>query len=342
MDDKIVWIRSDLPEDYNDRKSIVSSALEAGFTDIIIREDDEQLKHLGRFNAIVYKNGCYSMNGEKIGEEIKITSSKDQDFAATLAGKLANVVISTENWRVIPLENLITVFQKTDTNLIVSSSNPDDAKLFLETMEVGSDGVLINISDADEVSKFSFLIENNESVCLNEVKITKIETLGIGDRVCVDTCSLMEIGEGMLVGSQSSCLFLVASESMESEYVASRPFRVNAGAVHAYVMTSSGRTKYLSEIGSGDELLAVKSDGRARKVNVGRAKVEKRPLLLIEGEYKNKKHSIVLQNAETIRLCTKNSTVSVSELKVGDCVLAKIEEGGRHFGRVIDETIVEL
>lgn len=342
MDKKIVWIRSDLPEDYDERKSIVSSALEAGFTDIVIREGDEQLKHLGRFNAIVYNSGSYSLNNEKIGEEVKITSSKDQDFAATLAGKLANVVISTENWRVIPLENLITVFQKTDTNLIVSSSNPDDAKLFLETMEVGSDGVLVNISDADEVSKFSFLTENNESICLNEVKITKIETLGIGDRVCVDTCSLMEIGEGMLVGSQSSCLFLVASESMESEYVASRPFRVNAGAVHAYIMTSSGRTKYLSEIGSGDELLAVKSDGHARKVNVGRAKVEKRPLLLIEGEYKNKKHSIVLQNAETIRLCTKNSTVSVSELKVGDCVLAKIEEGGRHFGRVIDETIVEL
>ena len=342
MDSKIVWIRSDLPEDYDDRKSIVSSALEAGFTDIIIREDDEQLKHLGRFNAITYNNGSYSLNGEKIGEEVRITSSKDQDFAATLAGKLANVVISTENWKVIPLENLITVFQKTDTNLMVSSSNPDDVKLFLETMEVGSDGVLINITDADEVSKFSFLVENNESVCLNEIKITKIETLGIGDRVCVDTCSLMEISEGMLVGSQSSCLFLVASESMESEYVSSRPFRVNAGAVHAYIMTSSGRTKYLSEIGSGDELLAVKSDGHARKVNVGRAKVEKRPLLLIEGEYKNKKHSIILQNAETIRLCTKNSTVSVSELKVGDCVLAKIEEGGRHFGRVIDETIVEL
>ena len=160
--------------------------------------------------------------------------------------------------------------------------------------------------------------------------------------MCIDTCSILEVGEGMLVGSQSSCLFLIASESLESEYVASRPFRVNAGAVHAYVMTSSGRTKYLSEIGSGDELLAVKSDGVARKVNVGRAKVEKRPLVLIEGECTHKEHSVILQIAETIRLCTKNSTVSVSDLKVGDCVLARIEEGGRHFGQVIDETIVEL
>ena len=342
MDKKILWIRADLLEEYDDRKSIVSSALEAGFTDIIIRAEDEQLKHLGRFNAIIYNDGDYILDGKKIGEEVVITSSKDQDFAATLAGKIENVVISTENWKIIPLENLITAFQKTITNLIVSSSNPDDAKLFLETMEVGSDGILVNISNPADLSKYAFLIEKNEPVCLNEVKITKIETLGIGDRVCIDTCSILEVGEGMLVGSQSSCLFLIASESLESEYVASRPFRVNAGAVHAYVMTSSGRTKYLSEIGSGDELLAVKSDGVARKVNVGRAKVEKRPLVLIEGECKNKKHSVILQNAETIRLCTKNSTVSVSDLKVGDCVLARIEEGGRHFGQVIDETIVEL
>lgn len=40
----------------------------------------------------------------------------------------------------------------------------------------------------------------------------------------------------MLIGSYSKSLFLVHSESLESEYVASRPFRVNAGPVQAYVM----------------------------------------------------------------------------------------------------------
>jgi len=43
-------------------------------------------------------------------------------------------------------------------------------------------------------------------------------------------------------------LVFVHAETAESPYVASRPFRVNAGAVHAYVRTPDGGTKYLSEL----------------------------------------------------------------------------------------------
>jgi hypothetical protein len=36
--------------------------------------------------------------------------------------------------------------------------------------------------------------------------------VGMGDRVCVDLCSLLRPGEGMLVGSFARALFLVHSE----------------------------------------------------------------------------------------------------------------------------------
>lgn len=60
--------------------------------------------------------------------------------------------------------------------------------------------------------------------------------------------SLLTPGEGMLVGSFARSLFLVHSECAESRYIASRPFRVNAGPVHAYVQLPGGRTGYLSEL----------------------------------------------------------------------------------------------
>ena len=41
------------------------------------------------------------------------------------------------------------------------------------------------------------------------------------------------MGEGMLVGSFARSLFLVHSECAESRYIASRPFRVNAGPVRS-------------------------------------------------------------------------------------------------------------
>ena len=67
---------------------------------------------------------------------------------------------------------------------------------------------------------------------MKEATITNVN-FRTGDRVCIDTTSMMVPGEGMLIGSYSKAMFLVHSESLESEYVASRPFRVNAGPVQA-------------------------------------------------------------------------------------------------------------
>lgn len=68
-------------------------------------------------------------------------------------------------------------------------------------------------------------------------------------------------------------------QCMESQYINSRPFRVNAGPVHAYVQASHGKTAYLSELCSGSEVLVADAAGRARTAIVGRCKVEVRPMV---------------------------------------------------------------
>ena len=153
---------------------------------------------------------------------------------------------------------------------------------------------------------------------------------------------MMHLGEGMLVGSYSQGLFLVHSESMESEYVASRPFRVNAGPVHAYVMTPGNKTKYLSELETGDEVLTVDQEGTTKIAIVGRVKIEKRPLMLVEAEYDGVILRTLLQNAETIRLVTEDGQPkSVAELKLGDKVMVYLDPNARHFGMAIKESIIE-
>jgi 3-dehydroquinate synthase class II len=106
------------------------------------------------------------------------------------------------------------------------------------------------------------------------------------------------------VGSFARAFFLVHSECLESSYVASRPFRVNAGPVHAYVSMAGGRTAYLAELHTGSQVLVVDAQGRSRPVLVGRAKIESRPLLLVEVEVEGQRHSVLLQNAETVCLVT--------------------------------------
>lgn len=68
-------------------------------------------------------------------------------------------------------------------------------------------------------------------------------------------------------------------QCMESQYINSRPFRVNAGAVHAYVQAPGNKTAYLSELRSGSEVLVADAAGRTRTAVVGRCKVEVRPMV---------------------------------------------------------------
>lgn len=180
--------------------------------------------------------------------------------------------------------------------------------------------------------------------------MTQIQVAGMGDRVCVDLCSLMRPGEGLLVGSFARGLFLVHSECLESNYIASRPFRVNAGPVHAYIAVPGGRTSYLSELKSGKEVIVVDQQGRQRIAIVGRVKIESRPLILVEAktDSDNQTISILLQNAETVALVCPvqgnkplKTAFPVTSLKVGDEVLLRVQGGARHTGIEIQEFIVE-
>jgi 3-dehydroquinate synthase II len=180
-------------------------------------------------------------------------------------------------------------------------------------------------------------------VKLVKARISTVKQIGIGARVCVDTCDLMSPGEGILVGVQSAGLFLVEAEVSENPYVASRPFRVNAGSLPLYTLATLQSTRYLSELKSGDEVLIVDRTGNVRTTNVGRAKIEFRPLILVEAETDGKRLKAILQNAETIRLVTPNGSKPVTELKENDEVMVHIAApGGRHFGvSVPEETVIE-
>jgi 3-dehydroquinate synthase II len=205
------------------------------------------------------------------------------------------------------------------------------------------DGLVVNTDNAGVIKAIARLVkEASPPEALTVARITRVQPLGMGDRVCVDTCANMGLGEGMLVGNSSGGLFLVHAESLENPYVAPRPFRVNAGPVHAYIRVPGGKTRYLGELAAGDEVLVVNHQGQTRPGVVGRVKVESRPLMLVAAEVQGKEIATILQNAETIRLTRPDGqAVSIVTLKPGDEVLAALEEAGRHFGHKIQETILE-
>lgn len=253
------------------------------------------------------------------------------------------ILVECPDWKVIPLENLIAEAHGGDSKLIAVAGSLREAETALETLELGVDGVLLEASSPGDVeSAAETLRPGRMRVSLVEGVVGRVEALGRGARVCVDTCDLLAPGMGCLVGSRSSGLFLVEAEVHENPHVEPRPFRVNAGPVSSYILAPGGRTQYLSELKAGGRILIVDREGCAKSSIIGRVKIEVRPLLLIEAVEGDETYKVILQNAETIRLVTPDGSKSVSELKPGDKVLLHREEGGRHFGAYVPgETIIE-
>ncbi len=282
--------------------------------------------------------------GKKTALHVTIQGKEDENRAAKAAELGVNyVIINCLDWRVIPLENLIAKGRGKSV-LIAEVNTAEDAKVVLEALELGTDGVLLKTGKLNELEKTIKIIKAQaQKMALTPAKILTITPIGSGARVCVDTVDLMCPGEGMLVGCQSAGFFLVEAEVNENPYVQSRPFRVNAGPASHYTLTSTQSTRYLSELKAGDEVLIVNREGKVRLTNVGRSKIEFRPLILIEAQADDTKIKTILQNAETIRLVTPKASKPVTELKPNDEVLVHLAaKGGRHFGiSVPEETVIE-
>ncbi|MBL0732337.1 MAG: 3-dehydroquinate synthase II [Desulfosarcina sp.] len=326
-----IWVKVD-PWD----KKLVTTALEGGADGIMVPKGfSEKVKTLGRIQTIA-EDGDLQIGKDVVVFTIK--SGEDEDEIVKLSQD-KKVILKCTDWTVIPLENLIAK----GADVIAEVENLRDAETAFGILEKGVSRILFHTTDVVELKKaLSVLRSDEEKTPLKEAEISDIIPVGMGDRVCVDTCTAMTTGEGMLVGNSSSALFLVHSESISNPYVAPRPFRVNAGPVHAYTRVPGGKTRYLSELAAGDQILVTDFQGRTTVGIVGRLKIEKRPLMLVKAVVDGTDITTILQNAETIRLTAPDGNpVSVVSLKPGDKVMVAVEAGGRHFGHKIDETITE-
>jgi 3-dehydroquinate synthase II len=353
-----LWVRTGNEITPEAGQDMLKAASEAGATVVLDGASSEAAKALG-LRIASSKDGdilvvdeahwedvsTLKADGKTICAKVIIHSGADEEKAleAVEAG-FDYILVSCPDWKVIPLENLISRVRGR-AKLLAEVMNSQEARTALETLELGVDGVcLIPSSIVDVVETKRVLDDYAQETKLELVsaKVVGTRPLGLGHRVCIDTCDIMGPGEGMLLGCQSSGLVLVHAEVQENPHVEARPFRVNAGPIALYILTTGSRTRYLSELKAGDVVQVVDREGRSRPVVVGRIKIERRPLMLVETEVKGWTVTTIAQNAETIRFVTENGSKAVTELKEGDKVLVHHQLGGRHFGALVsEESVIE-
>ena len=315
-------------------KGDVTLALESGVDGVIVpREHMEQVAGLSR---------CPVWAAEDVAT-MALNVKADEEAVLERLHKGERVVLA-RGWEVIPVENLLAQ----SDSVLAEAATLDEARLAAGILERGVAGIIVSreaVADLKTIVAQCKMAQGREE--LLPAVITRVESVGLGHRVCADTLSILRKGQGMLVGNSSAFTFLVHAETERNEYVAARPFRVNAGAVHAYVRLPGDKTTYLGEFKAGQEVLIVDANGETSLATLGRVKIEVRPMLLIEAQVKTeegvKTGAVFLQNAETIRLTTPGGEpVSVVGLKPGDTILCRLDEAGRHFGMRISEDIREI
>lgn len=318
-------------------KDTVLMALEAGVHGVIV--PDSYLEEVQSFARCAF----YPCS---IVSRINFHTKDDElDFAHALRQTdiEAEMLTLQRGWEIIPVENLLAQSDIAH-KVCLEVANLDEARLALGILERGVDTLIVLPEAMPQLREIINLSVNGlKSVSLEKAIICDIHPVGLGHRVCVDTMSVLKFGQGMLTGNSSGFTFLVHAETQQNTYVNARPFRINAGAVHAYAMMPEDKTAYLEEISAGTNVLIVNVDGTCESAVVGRVKVEIRPMLYLEAVTKDgKEGSVFLQNAETICLMKEDGTpVSVVNLQIGDEILCHLDEAGRHFGMRIQENITE-
>lgn len=348
------------------RKEDVTLALESGVDGIITE---------AAYVQDVQALALCTVRAERDMPPVKLDSKAAEERIGERI-EAGETLVLERGWEVIPVENLLArrgrsprmacsdadcMDERTSDSeeprsnavqgvgkLAVEVASLSEARLAAGILECGVPVIVVVPEGLASLKEIVTTLKLSQgTLSLSTATVTSVRTAGLGHRVCVDTLSLLERGQGMLTGNSSAFTFLVHAETEHNEYVASRPFRINAGGVHAYALQPGDTTCYISELRSGDEVLIVRADGSTTLATAGRIKTEVRPMLLITAESDTpdgvRTGTIFLQNAETIRLVRPDGTpVSVVGLKPGDEILCRIDEAGRHFGMRVHENIREI
>jgi 3-amino-4-hydroxybenzoic acid synthase len=275
---------------------------------------------------------------------VEVTDPSSLDDACRAARLDRWSVLSFRDPTKIPLEIVLAAAASAKGSVITQVADVEEAQIVFGVLEHGSDGVMLPARTPGEAtSLMAAAAGRHDDLTLAKLEVTGIRRVGMGERACVDTCSHFRPDEGILVGSHSQGMILCCSETHPLPYMPTRPFRVNAGALHSYTLSDRGRTNYLSELGAGSKVLAVDSEGRSRVLTAGRVKIETRPLLAIDAVAPSGVGvNLIVQDDWHVRVLGPGGAVlNVTELAPGTTVLGYLPVEQRHVGYPIDEFCIE-
>ncbi|MBS7628151.1 3-dehydroquinate synthase II, partial [Candidatus Bathyarchaeota archaeon] len=142
--------------------------------------------------------------GTKVCAEFEISSREDEaKILEALKEGVDYIILRCSDWSIIPLENIIAQAHGRGA-IIAPVADAEGARLALQVLEIGVDGILVENRDPAAILETQRILSSvrtrapekkvAEKLALKEAKVENTKPLGLGARVCVDTCDLMREG----------------------------------------------------------------------------------------------------------------------------------------------------
>ena len=107
---------------------------------VLVERGDPHTERPGLEAVTVDGHRHLKHRGQAVGRLVKVADAKGQEKAARTDGI---VVVDAEDWRIIPLENLVAARRDRPGTLFALARTPQQAALFADTLETGVHGIVL-------------------------------------------------------------------------------------------------------------------------------------------------------------------------------------------------------
>jgi 3-amino-4-hydroxybenzoic acid synthase len=168
----------------------------------VVGDDLILLREVAGPDQLATLHTCHRNGEQNTAALVNVIDDSTLTLACEAAIALPYTVVQFRDPTKIPLEIVIAAADTSPGQLICKADNLEEAQIIIDVLEKGSEGVLMAPRDAGDVfTLVQMLRTKTPQLSLAKLIVDSIEHLGLGDRVCIDTCTYFEEDEGMLVGS---------------------------------------------------------------------------------------------------------------------------------------------
>lgn len=147
---KMVWI-------WTRSKEVMQSAVEVGWTNFVFTRNTKdlatQLTSVEWINPLSLEGTQFvNKEGKQVATLGQVYSGNQLQHLVEMTGRAETIVINDLDWEIISPKDIVAAFQGRCTNLFATASCAADARVYLEALEVGTDGVVLQTDNCSEIT----------------------------------------------------------------------------------------------------------------------------------------------------------------------------------------------